>query len=62
MDEYAYLKKIAIVDKRKIWLEKDDKIYDKFAFDFLDELVDKLTRNKSKFLQRDIFKTNIKVQ
>ena len=62
MDEYAYLKKIAIVDKRKIWLEKDDEIYDEFAFDFLDDLLDKLTRNKSKFLQRDIFKTNIKVQ
>ncbi len=61
MDEKEYLKKIAIVDKRKIWLEKDDKIYDKFAFDFLDELVSKLTRNKSKFLQRDIFQTNIKM-
>jgi len=62
MDEYAYLKKIAIVDRRKGLLRKDDEIYDKFAFEFLDDLVDKLTRNKSKFLQRDIFKTNIKVQ
>ena len=62
MDEYTYLKKIAIVDKRKVLLKKDDEIYDEFAFDFLDELSDKLTRNKSKFIQRDIFKTNIKVQ
>ena len=62
MDEYAYLKKIAIVDRRKGLLRKDDEIYDEFAFDFLDDLLDKLTRNKSKFLQRDIFKTNIKVQ
>ena len=62
MDEYAYLKKIAIVDRRKGLLRKDDEIYDEFAFEFLDDLVDKLTRNKSKFLQRDIFKTNIKVQ
>tara|TARA_R110002153_G_scaffold143033_1_gene294115 strand:- start:21 stop:209 length:189 start_codon:yes stop_codon:yes gene_type:complete len=62
MDEYAYLKKIAIVDRRKGLLKKDDEIYDEFAFEFLDDLVDKLTRNKSKFLQRDIFKTNIKVQ
>ena len=62
MDEYAYLKKIAIVDRRKGLLKKDDEIYDEFAFEFLDDLVDKLTRNKSKFIQRDIFKTNIKVQ
>ncbi len=61
MDEKEYLKKIAIVDKRKICLEKDEKTYDKFAFDFLDELLNKLTRNKSKFLERDLFQTNIKM-
>ena len=61
MDEEEYLKRIAIVDKRIIWLKKDEKKYDKFAFDYLDELFNKLTRNKSKFLDRDLFQTNIKM-
>ena len=62
MDEYTYLKKIGIVVERKDFIKNDETNYDEFAHKFLSQLYNNLRRNRTRFLQRDLFKTNITMQ